>query len=383
MRFMRVKDARSLSSEAQEALRLRVVKALRDDGMTQVEAARVFHVSRASVNKWSRRHETSGRKALRARRRGRPPGTRLAPRQAAQTVRWITGRCPDQLRLPFFLWTRDAVRLLLEREFRLRVSIWTVGRYLKSWGLTPQKPVRRAFERDPVAVRHWLESDYPEIAREAKRVGARIFWGDEMGLRSDHQAGRSYGKRGRTPVIPGTGRRFGCNMISAITNRGKLLFMVFTTKFNFAVFLRFLKRLIRQVKGRIFLIVDAHPAHRAAAVKRWMEQHAQKIRLFFLPTYSPELNPDELLNQDVKSNALGRRRPADEWEMMDHVRGYLRSTQRQPLNCSDLLPWGTRAVRHAMRSVNYKVLPVITEAAILPSCTAHAPASAGRTEGRS
>ena len=330
MALMKVKDARSLSPEAQEALRLRVVKAVRD-GMTQSEAARVFHISRVSVNKWSRRHETSGRKALRGQKRGRPLGTRLEPRQAAQTVRWIIGRCPDQLRLPFVLWTREAVQLLLEREFGLQVSVWTVGRYLKRWGLTPQKPVRRAFEQDPAAVRRWLESEYPAIEHEAKRLGAQIFWGDEMGLRSDHQAGRSYGRRGQTPVIPGTGRRFGCNMISAITNRGKLFFMIFETEFNFQVFLRFLKRLIRQVKNRVFLIVDRHSAHNSAPVRRWLKLHADRIQIFFLPTYSPELNPDELLNQDVKSNALGRRRPVDEWEMMDHVRGYLRSTQRQPL----------------------------------------------------
>jgi transposase len=325
-----VKDARSLSPEAQEALRLRVVKALRE-GMTQTEAARVFHISRASVNKWSRRHETSGRKALRAQKRGRPTGTRLEPRQAAQTVRWITGRCPDQLQLPFFLWTREAVQMLLKREFGLQVSVWTVGRYLNGWGLTPQKPVRRAFEQDPVAVRRWLDSEYPDIEREAKHVGAQIFWGDEMGLRSDHQAGRSYGRRGRTPVIPGTGRRFGCNMISAITNRGKLFFMIFEKEFNFRVFLRFLKRLTRQVKGRVFLILDRHSVHKSAPVRRWLELHTDKLRIFFLPTYSPELNPDELLNQDVKSNALGRQRPRDQWEMMDHVRGYLRSTQRQHL----------------------------------------------------
>src|SRR5436309_905077 len=259
---MKVKDARSLSSEAQEALRVRVVKAVRD-GMTQAEAARVFGISRAGLTAWSRRHEQSGRKALRAGRRGRPPGTRLSSRQAAQTARWITGRCPDQLKLPFVLWTRDAVRMLLHREFRLDVSIWTVGRYLKNWGLTPQKPVRRAFEQDPEAVRRWLDTEYPEIEREAKRLKAQIFWGDEMGLRSDHQAGRSYGRRGQTPVIPGTGRRFGCNMISAITNRGKLLFMVFEEKFNFRVMLKFLKRLIRQVKRRVFLILDSHPVHKA------------------------------------------------------------------------------------------------------------------------
>jgi transposase len=240
------------------------------------------------------------------------------------------GRCPNQLRLPFYLWTREAVQMLLAQKFKLEVSIWTVGRYLKRWGLTPQKPLRRAFEQDPAAVRRWLESEYPAIEQEARRQKAQIFWGDEMGLRSDHQAGRSYGRRGRTPVIAGTGRRFGCNMISVISSRGKLFFMVFEKDFNSKVFVRFLKRLIQQIQQRIYLIVDRHPAHKAAATKRWLKAHENRIRMFFLPTYSPDLNPDELLNQDVKTNALGRRRPVDQWDMMDHVRGYLRGRQRQP-----------------------------------------------------
>lgn len=326
---MRIKDARSLSSSAQEDLRKRVVRAVRG-GISQVEAAAVFKVSRASVNKWSRLHEAEGAHALKARRRGRPPEPRLSSEQRARTVRWIVGRCPDQLRLPFALWTREAVQQLLLREFDVSVSVWTVGRYLKTWGLTPQKPVRRAFEQSPAAVRRWLESEYPAIEREAKRVGAQIHWGDEMGLRSDHQVGRTYGRRGKTPVVPGTGQRFRCNMISTITNRGRLAFMVFEEGFTVKVLLRFLKRLIRHVRRRIFLIVDRHPVHRAARVKRWLAGHDAKIRMFFLPSYSPELNPDELLNQDVKSNALGRRRPWDRYEMMSDVRGYLRSTQRQP-----------------------------------------------------
>ena len=326
---MRIRDARSLPSSAQEDLRKRVVRAVRG-GMSQVETAEVFQVSRASVNKWSRLHEESGATALKARRRGRPPEPRLTAEQRAQTVCWIVGKCPDQLCLPFALWTREAVQQLLEREFGLSVSVWTVGRYLKAWGMTPQKPTRRAFEQSPVAVRQWVEREYPAIEREAKRLGAQIHWGDEMGLRSDHQVGRTYGRRGQTPVVPGTGQRFRCNMISTITNRGRLAFMVFDEGFTAKVFLRFLKRLVRHVRQRIFLIVDRHPVHRAVKVTQWLAGHAAKIRLFFLPSYSPELNPDELLNQDVKSNALGRRRPWDRSEMIANVRGYLRATQRRP-----------------------------------------------------
>jgi transposase len=305
------------------------VKAVRE-GQSQVEAAFTFEVARGTVNRWCRGYEEEGRQALKARKRGRPVGSRLEPLQAARTVRWILGRCPDQLRLPFALWTREAVQQLLRREFGIEVSVWTVGRYLKDWGLTPQKPLRRAFEQDPAAVRRWMNQQYPAIASAAKRLGAEIYWGDEMGLRSDHQTGTSYGRRGKTPVIPGTGQRFRCNMISAITNRGKLYFMVFPKGFQAPVFLKFLKRLLRQVRRRVFLIVDGHPVHRAVAVKRWLAQQEGRIRLYFLPGYSPELNPDELLNQDVKSNALGRRRPVDQTELIDDVRGYLRSTQKQP-----------------------------------------------------
>ena len=151
-----------------------------------------------------------------------------------------------------------------------------------------------------------------------------------MGLRSDHQTGTSYGRRGQTPVIPGTGQRFRCNMISTITNHGRLTFMVFKKQFTADVLIKFLRRLVRQVKRKLFLIIDGHPVHRSGKVKRWVEKHAAQLRLILLPGYSPELNPDELLNQDVKSNALGRRRPTHQDEMIGDVRSYLRSTQRRP-----------------------------------------------------
>lgn len=327
---MSTKDARSLPGAAQEALRLRVVKVVAE-GMTQTEAAGLFAVARGTVNGWMMRYHAEGLRALRARRRGRPPEPRLSREDERAAVKLIVGRCPDQLRLPFALWTRGAVQQLLAERFGVEVSVWTVGRYLERWGLTPQKPLRRAYEQDPEAVRRWLKEEYPAIRDLARREGATIHWGDEMGVRSDHQAGRSYGLKGRTPVIPGTGQRFGCNMISTITNRGKLAFLVFEGKFNTPVFLRFLKRLVRHVKRRkVFLIVDRHTVHRAAGVKRWLEKEERRIRMFFLPAYSPQLNPDELLNQDTKTNAIGRRRPGSSSEMKANLRSYLWSTQRRP-----------------------------------------------------
>ncbi len=326
----RTDDARSLPPAAQAALRRRAVKAVRA-GQTQGEAARLFGVTRRAVNTWVRTAEHHGLSALTAARQGRPAGGgRLKAAQAAVIVRLIRDRRPDQLKLAFYLWTREAVGRLIERRFGIRTSVWTVGRSLAAWGFTPQKPIRRAFERDPEAVQRWLKESYPAIRRRAKREKAEIYWGDEMGLRSDHAAGRSFSPRGETPVIPGTGQRFGCNMISAITNRGKLAFMVFQQRFTAPVFLEFLKRLERQLGRPLCLIVDGHPVHRAKTVRTWLNEEGRNIRLFFLPGYSPELNPDELLNQDVKSNALGRQRARDQAELLHHVRGYLRGRQRRP-----------------------------------------------------
>lgn len=322
-------DARSLSASAQELLRRRAVRAVLS-GKRQIAVAALFGVTRQALSNWLRAHHGGGRRALNARARGRPKGGRLAVDQQAAVTRLLRDRRPDQLKLPFYLWTREAVARLIEQKFKRRVSVWTVGRYLSAWGFTPQKPVRAAFERDPAAVKRWLKETYPAIRHRAKREKAEIYWGDETGLRSDHAAGRSYSPRGETPVIPGTGQRFGCNMISAITNRGRLYFMVFKIRFTVPVFLEFLRRLERQLGRPLYLIVDGHPVHRATAVRTWLKEDGRKIRLFFLPGYSPELNPDELLNQDVKSNALGRRRARDQTELLHNVRGYLRGRQRRP-----------------------------------------------------
>jgi transposase len=322
-------DFRSLEAKAQEAIRRQAVAAVRS-GMSQVHAAKVFGVTRQAVGNWVEVYNAKGQRALKAKRRGRPPGGQLKGWQAALITRDVMDRCPDQLKLPYYLWTREAVGQLIERRFGLRLSVWTVGRYLARWGFTSQKPVRRAFEQDSEEVRRWLEEEYPSIKARAKYAEAEIYWGDEMGVRSDHASGRSFSKRGKTPVVPGTGKRFGCNMISAITNRGRMYFMVFKSRFVTSVFVRFLRRLSKQIPRPIYLIVDSHPVHRSAAVRKELEGHQGKIQLFFLPGYSPELNPDEYLNQDVKSNAVGRKRASTQQEMVSNVRGYLRSTQRMP-----------------------------------------------------
>ncbi len=322
-------DARSLGAEAQEALRTRAVKAVLK-GMTQREAALHFGIARGTVTRWMTLYRQHGLRGIARRPQGRPPAPRLKGHQAATLVRLITDRCPNQLKLPFALWTREAVQHLIQRRYGLQLSIWTVGRYLRRWGLTPQKPAKRAFEQDPQAVQHWLAQEYPAIRRQAHQEQGEIHWGDEMGVRSDHQAGTTWGVKGQTPVVAGTGQRFRCNMISSITNRGTLRFQVFTGRFTADRFIDFLKRLVRGSSRKVFLIVDRHPVHRAKKVCRWVAAHPREIQLDFLPPYSPAHNPDEYLNHDVKANAVGRQRAREKGELLRNVRAYLRRTQRQP-----------------------------------------------------
>lgn len=323
-------DARSLDPATQTHVRRSVVKAVRA-GITQTAAATTFGVSVRAVNTWMALVKTGGLHALKPQRRGRPPGQgRLTPKQAALMRQRIIDHMPDQLKLGFYLWTRAAVARLIHQQYGVEVSLTTVGRYLKAWGMSVQKPVRRAYERNDAAIARWLRQVYPAIARQAKRERAMIYWGDEMGLRSDHVAGTSYALVGKTPIVRATGQRFGCNMISAITNRGHVVFRVFHGKFNGPLFIDFLKRLLKQCPAKVYLIVDGHPVHRSRLAKEFVAAHADRLRLIQLPGYCPELNPDELLNQDVKTNALGKSRPRNRPEMMVAVRRHLHRRQKQP-----------------------------------------------------
>lgn len=324
-------DARLLPPEAQEILRRKAVDAV-ENGMSQVSAAKLFGVSRQAVRNWLKAHRDGGESALQSQKRGpkEDQTTKLKGFQAATIVKMITDNDPEQLKLPFVLWTADAVRLLIQRKYKIQLSVRSVRRYLAKWGFTPQKPVRRAYERDEESVRRWLEEDYPAIAKRAKEEKAHIYWGDEMGMRSDHQAGRGYSPKGKTPVTHGTGKRFACNVISALTNRGHLSFKVFKGKFNTEVFIGFLRRMARQSKRKIYLIVDSHPVHKSRKVKAWLAENEQHISLFYLPGYSPELNPDEMLNHDVKANAVGRKRPKNQKQLMGNVRRHLTKRKNDP-----------------------------------------------------
>ena len=325
-------DTRSLPPVAQAALRNRAVRAVLD-GLTQAEAARVFGVHHNAVNRWIKRYREGGWPGLGEQRRGRRPGEQpaLSERQQQEIIALVRESTPDQLGLPGFLWTRDGVAELIGQRYGRWLARTTVGGYLRGWGFSPQRPQRRALEQNPAAVRRWLAETYPAIRAQARREGGVVLWLDEMGVRSDAAAGRSWAPVGQTPVIRGTGKRFRVNMLRAISNAGMLRFRLFVGSFNSQVFIDFLGRLLRDCGGRkVHLIVDGHPVHRAKLVSAWVGRHADRIELHFLPGYSPELNPVELLNHDVKANAAGRRRPRSASELRAELHAYLRRRQRHP-----------------------------------------------------
>ena len=321
-------NARLLRPVIQQKLRLEAVD-LFLIGRSPTYISTHLGVSRQSVYNWIKRHATSGKRALKICKQGRPKGTQLQPWQSAQVVNLIKNYCPDELSMPFFLWTRESVGQLIKNKFNISLSKWTVGRYLANWGFSPQKPARRAIEQNPKAIEKWFKIEYPMIQKLAKKDKATIHWGDEMGLRSDHNVGRTYGVKGKTPVVKRTGNRFSCNMISSITNLGKLSFMVFHENFTQDIFLKFLKRLIRQCNRKVFLIVDNHRAHKSKAVNKWLTDNVDRIKLFYLPSYCPELNPDEFLNQDVKSY-MGKQRVHTKSQMVNNLNKHLKMRQKQP-----------------------------------------------------
>jgi transposase len=242
----------------------------------------------------------------------------------------ITLKNPLQLKFTFALWTARMVGELIHKKYGIRLSKASVCRLLNQLGLTPQRPVWRAYQQRPEDVQRWLNEEYPSIKALAKSANAMIFFGDEAGVRSDHHAGTTWAPKGRTPVVSSTGARFGMNLISAVSAQGEFRFMVTHGRVGAGVFIEFLKRLIYNAERPIFLIVDGHPAHKAKMVTRFVASLDGKLRLFFLPPYSPELNPDERVWNDLKNNSIGRQMITSPEDLKHKVLSHLRSIQKSP-----------------------------------------------------
>lgn len=324
-------DARTLSNDALEQLRQQAVRLARR-GETNTAIAGILGVNRRTVGFWLQRHAAGGAAALRAKRRGRKVGEQrtLTPAQEAEVQRLLIDKTPDQLKLTFALWSRQAVRELLRVRCGVAMPIRTVGLYLSRWGFTPQKPVKRAYEQSPAAVQRWLTETYPAIVGRAKREGAEIHWGDETGLRSDDARARGYAPRGQTPVLRVPARRHSVSMLSTLTNQGKVRFMLFRQALDARRLIRFLTRLIRDAGRKVFLVLDNLKVHHAKVVRAWLEGHREQIEVFYLPSYSPELNPDEYLNGDLKASVHTGIPPRDEKGLVRAVLGHMHMLRQRP-----------------------------------------------------
>ena len=310
---------------------MRAVKLLRQ-GHSRMVIGGMLDAHRNTIGRWVADHKSGGVKALQIKQRGRKKGEkrRLSAAQEKAVQAMICEKTPDQRKLAFALWTRRAVCELIEREYGIRLPVRTCGEYLARWGFTPQKPARRAYEQNPKAVAAWMAQTYPAIAQRARAEGAEIHWGDETGVRSDCQHGRSDAPRGRTPVVRRRARRFSSNMISTVTNQGKVRWMIYRETLSRAVFIRFLERPIKGAGRKVFLIVDNLKVHHSAPVEAWLLVHTAQIEVFHLPSYSPERNPDEYLHGDLKT-AVTSTTPAHKLEQLENkVIRHLRKLQKSP-----------------------------------------------------
>jgi len=321
-------DGRRLKHEVLTEFRKRAVARVQSGESPEV-VVRAMGFSRACIYNWLAMYRAGGWDALDARKRGGRP-RKLNGRMIAWVYRVVVGSDPRQYKFPFALWTRNAIGTLIYRRYGIRLSANSVGRLLAQLGITPQRPLWRAYQQDPERVRQWVEEEYPRIAKEAKQLGAEIWFGDESGLRSDYHAGTTWGCKGQTPVVRSTGTRYRLNMLSAVNRRGRMRFMIEKSGLNAEVICRFLDRLMVGSSKPVFLIWDGHPIHKSGKVAEKVRSYEGKLRVYLLPSYSPELNPGEGVWREVKSHRLGRAGVFTFADMKSKALGALRHLARRP-----------------------------------------------------
>jgi transposase len=324
-------DARELSDEVLEALRLRALRG-GQLGLTEVQVAEVLGVARETVSRWWSTYADHGVQALPHRRTGRPLGSgrALTDSQAEHLQQLLRTHQPEELGIAAPLWTRRAVGDLIRREYHLSLAVRTVGRYLQRWGFTAKRPRRHARDQDPEEVRQWQEETYPAIVARAEREGAEIHWGDEVGVAADQLPARGYAPQGEPATLDVPDRHVRVNQISTVTNQGEIRFMTYTRTMTAALFLVFLGRLLRSTTGKVFLIVDRLRAHMTPAVQEWLAAHRQRIEVFYLPRYAPELNPDEYLNNDLKGQVNKAGLPHNKKEVRSRIQEFMRRLLHLP-----------------------------------------------------
>ena len=299
-------DGRTLDHKALEHLRILAVKRVIEEGEAASEVMKSLGLCRTTIYPWLRKFENQGWDAL-AEKIAQGPEPKLTEKQRQKVKGWILGKDPRQYGFDFGLWSRRIVQTLIEEKLGVTMGLTAVGRLLASLDITPQKPLRRAYERDPKVVEFWLKERYPKLKARAKRLGAKIFFLDEAGFQSDPPLGRTYGLKGKTPVVVTSGQRQSLNVISAVNARGEFWAATYTGKLNAEAFVAFLENFMKGRGGKIFLVIDGHPAHKAKLVNKYVGSLDGRVELHSLPAYSPELNPDEFVWGHMKSNGVSKK----------------------------------------------------------------------------
>jgi transposase len=322
-------DCRKLSPEQQEEIRRRAVSMVQK-GTPPQEVADLLGVAARSIFYWLARYRSGGWHGLQTgSRSGRP--SKLGEADMRWIYETVTEGDPRQEGFPFALWTLKMIGQLIRRELGIKLSRWSLSRLLKQMGLSVQRPVWRAWQQDPDAVKRWQSRQFPALRAYAKRIEAKVYFADEAGIRSDCHAGTTWAERGNTPVVKTTGARFSCNMISAVSPLGELRFMVTDKRMNAGLFCDFLDRLMHGEEGKVLLVVDGHPSHKAKKVQKHLEKYEGRLKLYLLPGYSPELNPDELVWNWVKNHKIGKdNQIADKASLIQTARSALSSLQKLP-----------------------------------------------------
>lgn len=322
-----MKDGRSLSHKTLEEIRIQAVKSVLSGESPEV-VIKALGMSRPRIYEWLSLYEKEGFEGLKAKEiPGRPP--KLSEEQSNEIQNIILNKTPIELGFKYALWTLKIISQLIQQKYGITLSKTSSGRLMHKWGLSSQKPLNRAYQQDQNHVEQWKEKDFPEIKKRAKKENAQIYFEDESSVRTDHYRGRTWGLKGKRPVVRSKWTKHKINMISAISPHGKIRFMLTKKNVTSVEFLIFLKRLVHNAEHKIFLVLDGHPIHKSKSVKSFVQANSDRIELFFLPPYSPELNPDELVWSDVKSN-IGRTRVDTFNELRSEISRRLRVLQLLP-----------------------------------------------------
>lgn len=327
-------DGRTLDHKTLEHMRIHAVRRVIEDGEAPGDVSRSLGIARTSIYRWLNRFEDDGLEGL-VEKIAQGPDAKLDEKQRQQVKRWILGKDPRQYGFDFGLWSRRIVQSLIQEKLGVKLGLTAVGRLLAGLEITPQKPLRRAYERDPQAVEHWLETTYPELRKRAKKLKAKIFFLDEAGFQSDGPLGRTYGLKGKTPVVKTSGQRQSINVISAVNARGEFWAATYDGKLNAESFVLFLDNFMQSQSGKVFLVLDGHPAHKAKLVSQYVESLHGQLELHRLPAYAPDLNPDEFVWAHMKTNGVSkkplkqneslRRRIEDDLRAINHDRELVQS----------------------------------------------------------